>query len=103
MHRKTCNRTEENHDLADMGSLSPIQNVTAAMLLEAPNEVKKKNQSLVFRTNPYGFTVEEALVQERTETSNYPEGKKASESLLCSALDACESLRDLWSFIVRGI
>lgn len=45
MHRKTCNRTEENHNLADVGSLSPIQNVTAAMLLEAPNEVKKKTRA----------------------------------------------------------
>lgn len=67
LNRKTHFQTEERpcrekHDdsSADMGSIlvlsiSLSQNVTAVMLLEAPNEVK--NQSLVFRTNPCGFSV----------------------------------------------
>lgn len=65
------------------------------MLLKAPIEVKTNKPSLVFRTNPYGFGIEEALVQEKREGAkhqNYPEGKKARDSLLCSAQGTCKNL-----------
>lgn len=70
--RNTVTTWQTCDQLARFLSVSITQNVTAAMLLEAPNEVRKKpnNQCLVFRTNPYGFVIEEALVQEATEGLN---------------------------------
>lgn len=98
-----------SHHLAHTGSLSPRQNVTAAMCPEAANEVKQKKTKTKYRAwylenKSIRFYCRRSARTGSSRRAKHQTGlraRKQGESSPCSALDACESLRDPSCFKVR--